>query len=326
MSAPLLQVNDLCVSFETDAGRLLAVDHINFHVNAGEILGIVGESGSGKSVSAMSLLRLVPSPPGVRESGTALFDGQDLLSMPLEELRKVRGNDISVIFQEPMTALSPLHKIGNQIMETIRLHREIPKDEARALARDWLARVGIPDVEQKMLAYPHQLSGGMRQRVMIAMALVLEPRLIIADEPTTALDVTIQAQIFDLIKDMKAKNTAMILITHDMGVVWEMCDRVAVMYGSRIVEEALTTNLYKHPHHPYTRALLDTMPALAKPGTVLPAIDGQVPSPLNYPAGCRFADRCSHVQDTCRSQLPPLATCAPNHQAACLFPLKEDKA
>ena len=326
MTTPLLQVKDLCISFDTDAGRLLAVDHINFHVNPGEILGIVGESGSGKSVSAMSLLRLVPSPPGVRESGSALFDGKDLLTIPLEELRKIRGNDISVIFQEPMTALSPLHKIGNQIMETILLHREMSKDDARTLAREWLSRVGIPDVDQKMAAYPHQLSGGMRQRVMIAMALVLEPRLIIVDEPTTALDVTIQAQIFDLIKEMKSKNTAMILITHDMGVVWEMCDRVAVMYGSCIIEEASTADLYQHPRHPYTRALLDTMPALAQPGTVLPAIEGQVPSPLDYPTGCRFADRCAHVQDTCKTRNPELQDSAPGHSAACLFPLEEARS
>ncbi len=321
---PLLSVNDLCVSFDTDEGRLLAVDHIDFHIMPGEILGIVGESGSGKSVAAMSTLRLVPSPPGTLESGTVMFQGRDLLTLPIRELQAIRGNDISVIFQEPMTALSPLHRIGAQLAECALLHQAISKDDAAALSRDWLQRVGIPDVDDKMLAYPYQLSGGMRQRVMIAMALMLEPSLIIADEPTTALDVTIQAQVFDLIREMKQKDTAMILITHDMGVVWEMCDRVAVMYGSRIVEEANTRDLFQHPSHPYTRALLDTMPSLAKPGSVLPAIEGSVPSPLNYPPGCRFADRCTRVQELCKTDIPPLRSVEANRHAACHFPCTEN--
>ena len=314
---PVLSIQDLTVSFQTDEGRLTAVDHLSFDVRPGEVLGLVGESGCGKSVTAMSVLRLVPRPPGQFDAGRIMYNGQDLLSLPVQELRKVRGAGISMIFQEPMTALSPLYRIGNQMIETIRLHRDIPVDEARQVSLEWMRKVGIPDVEQKINAFPFELSGGMRQRIMIAMALMLEPSLIIADEPTTALDVTIQAQVFDLIRKMKDNDTSMLLITHDMGVIWEMCDRVVVMYASRKVEEGPVKEIFNKPSHPYTQALLKSMPSLAQPGERLPTIEGQVPSPLNYPPGCRFCDRCPQVMDKCREHSPDMHELGPGHQAAC---------
>ena len=287
----LLSVRDLSVSFKTDGRRIRAVDQVSFDVRRGEILGLVGESGSGKTVTGMTLLRLIPRPPGSIDSGTAWFDGRDLLTLPIEELRQVRGREIGVIFQEPMTALSPLHPVGKQLVEAQLLHHpERTAREAWAFAAEWLGKVGIPDPKERMLAYPYQFSGGMRQRVMIAMTLMLDPKLIIADEPTTALDVTIQAQIFDLILQMKHRDTSIIFITHDMGVIWELCDRVLVMKDARLVEEGEAETLFAHPRNPYTQTLLKAVPRLTDaqhstfdtpvptPDTPQPSTDTPLPS------------------------------------------------
>ncbi|MCE9614902.1 MAG: ABC transporter ATP-binding protein [Lentisphaerae bacterium] len=301
----LLDIRDLSVSFRTDEGLVRAVDHVSLSIPRGAVFGLVGESGCGKTVTAMSILRLIPSPPGQVDSGSILFKGQDLLRLPIAELRRLRGRAISVIFQEPMTALSPLHRIGDQLAETLHVHESISAAAARDTARDWLGKVGIPDPIDCLQAYPFQLSGGMRQRVMIAMALMLQPELIIADEPTTALDVTIQAQILDLLREMKRQDTSVLLITHDMGVIWEMCDHMAVMYASEVVESGTVQDLFRAPQHPYTAALLASVPALGRPRERLTPIPGQVPSPLQYPAGCRFRLRCRHAFDRCTAH-PPL--------------------
>ncbi|MBT3192753.1 MAG: ABC transporter ATP-binding protein [Verrucomicrobia bacterium] len=303
---PLLEIKNLSVSFETDDGMLPAVKDVSLSINKGEVLGLVGESGCGKSVTAMSVLRLLPSPPGKIMGGTVRYGDQDLLQIPIDALRSIRGNKISMIFQEPMTALSPLHRIGTQLVEALRMHRTQSKQAAWKEAETWLTKVGIPDAAERMHAYPHQLSGGMRQRVMIAMGLMLDPDLIIADEPTTALDVTIQAQIFDLIREMRKNETAMLLITHDMGVIWEMCTHVAVMYASEIVETGPLEQLFKDPIHPYTKALLAVIPGSATPGERLAAIPGQVASPLDYPKGCHFQDRCRYAFERCQRNHPDL--------------------
>jgi peptide/nickel transport system ATP-binding protein/oligopeptide transport system ATP-binding protein len=267
----------------------------------------------------MSCLRLIPQPPGRIESGEVLFQGQDLLRLPIADLRRVRGNAISMIFQEPMTALSPLHRVGHQLAEMVRIHRPLSRREAWALGQDWLGRVGIPDPGARMYAYPYELSGGMRQRVMIAMALMLEPELVIADEPTTALDVTIQAQILELMLEMKGRNTSLCLITHDMGVIWDMCDRVAVMYASRVVETGAREALFARPLHPYTQGLLRSVPALAPVERQrLDTIPGQVPSLTDLPQGCHFADRCPHAFERCRLERPPLEAFG-ERQAACFL-------
>jgi len=266
----------------------------------------VGESGCGKSVTALSLLRLIPQPPGRIEQGHAWFGGRDLLTMPVKELRSIRGREISMIFQEPMTALSPLHRIGRQLVETQQFHRDIDTAAAWRVGEEWLRKVGIPDAAERMYAYPYELSGGMRQRVMIAMALMLEPKLIIADEPTTALDVTIQAQILDLLRAMKQRDTAIMLITHNLGVVWEMCNRMVVMYASEIVEEGPVDTLFSRPGHPYTEALLKANPALAAKGGKLESIPGQVPALREAPVYCRFADRCRYAIPACREAHPRL--------------------
>jgi ABC-type dipeptide/oligopeptide/nickel transport system ATPase component len=270
---PLLRVRDLGVSFSTEHGEVRAVDGISFEIHPGEILGIVGESGSGKTVGVMSLLRLIPSPPGRITGGEAWFAGRDLLKLSLPELRQVRGREIGVIFQEPMTALSPLHPIGRQLTEVMRVHGVGNPDEQRALALEWLDKVGIANPAERFDDLPHQFSGGMRQRVMIAMALLLQPRLIIADEPTTALDVTVQAQIFDLMLGIKGGQTAMALITHDMGAVWEMCDRMIVMLKGRVVEEGPVESVIQNPQHPYTRALIQSVPPLDRKLDRLPATE-----------------------------------------------------
>lgn len=262
-STPLLRVRDLTVDFRTDEQRVRAVDQVSFDLNRGEILGLVGESGSGKTVTGMSLLRLLPCPPGEIVSGQADFEGRDLLTLPYPDLRKIRGRQIGVIFQEPMTALSPLHPVGKQLVEAQRIHYpERPFKEAWAIATEWLAKVGIPHPADRMQDYPYQFSGGMRQRVMIAMTLILDPKLIIADEPTTALDVTIQAQIFELILQMKRRDAALLFITHDMGVIWELCDRVLVMKDARLVETGTAEEIYARPQQPYTQALLKAVPRL----------------------------------------------------------------
>jgi len=263
MAEPLLSVRNLTVTFEVEGRKIRAVDDVSFEIRPGEIVGLVGESGSGKSVSAMSTIRLVPNPPGRVEKGEVIFDGKDLLTVPIEELRKIRGKEISVIFQEPMTALSPLHPVGQQLAEVVRIHEPgTSREAAMERAVEWLGKVGIPDPAERAKAYPFQFSGGMRQRVMIAMALILHPRLIIADEPTTALDVTLQAQIFDLILAMKAEDTSILFITHDMGVIWELADRVLVMKGGRLIEEGEVEPLFSDPQQEYTRELLAAVPRL----------------------------------------------------------------
>ena len=319
MPDPLLDVRDLAVEFVTEGGVARAVDGISFAIQPGEVLGVVGESGCGKSVTAMSLLRLIPSPPGRIASGTVQFKGRDLLKLPLPELRAVRGAQVSMIFQDPMQSLSPLHKIGAQLVETVQLHRRLGRAEAWQLGRDWLHKVGIPDPDQRMQSFPFELSGGMRQRVMIAMALMLEPDLVIADEPTTALDVTIQAQVFDLMRTQRAASTSLLLITHDMGVIWEMCDRVMVMYASRIVETGTVRQVFERPRHPYTQGLLRSMPRVKQTGARLASIPGQVPPPTAYPRGCHFADRCPLATDACRAAKPALAPLGDGQEAACFL-------
>ncbi|MBA2881244.1 peptide/nickel transport system ATP-binding protein/oligopeptide transport system ATP-binding protein [Desulfosalsimonas propionicica] len=315
----LLSVDNLAIEFATDEGVIRAVDGVSFAIRAGESLGLVGESGCGKSVTALGLIRLIASPPGRIVSGSVHFDGRELLQINTRDLRAVRGNEISMIFQEPLSALSPLHRIGRQLTEAIGFHHRMSKKAAREYAVSWLQKVGIPDAQSRMDAYPFQLSGGMQQRVMIAMALMLSPKLVIADEPTTALDVTTQAQIFAKIREMKENRTSLLLITHDMGVVWEMCDRVIVMYASRIVETADIETLFAAPAHPYTRGLMAAIPKLAGGRNHLTDIPGQVPSPLDYPAGCRFQDRCPDVFERCRTQDPDLVTCGKDHLAACFL-------
>ncbi len=315
---PLVQIRNLSVVFDTEDGPLMAVDDLSVELRRGEVLGLVGESGCGKSVTALALMRLLPRPPARILSGAILFEGADLLDLPVAQLRSLRGRRLSMIFQEPMNALSPLHKVGDQLAETLILHDpKISGAEARNRAREWLVRVGMPDPELRLDDYPHQLSGGMRQRVMIAMALMLHPDVVIADEPTTALDVTVQAQILDLLRAMRERDTAVLFITHDLGVVWEMCDRVAVMYAARIVEQAQRTALFDRPRHPYTRGLLRSVVSLANRDATLTTIEGQVPSALHYPPGCRFAPRCPFAQPRCIESIPPLESAGEERLVAC---------
>lgn len=315
----LLSVRDLTVSFSVDDGKFTAADRISFDVQTGETVGLVGESGCGKSVTALSIPRLIPCPPGKIESGEIWFGGQNMMTLPSSALRDIRGKAISMIFQEPLSALSPLHRIGRQMVEIIRLHLDMPRKQAWQVAEGWLGKVGIPDARERMFAYPFQLSGGMQQRIMIAMALMLAPRLIIADEPTTALDVTTQAQIFALIREMKENQTAVLLITHDMGVVWEMCERILVMYASRIVETGSREDIFFNPKHPYTQGLLQAIPKLTGVREPLKDILGQVPSPLDYPVGCHFHTRCPFVMAMCRESSPPFYECGGGHRAACFL-------
>ena len=300
----LLEITDLHIQFESDEQTFRAVEGVSLSLDRGHVLGLVGESGCGKSATAMSIPRLLPMPPARITQGRVLFDGRNLLDMPLPELRKLRGEKIGVIFQDAMTSLSPLHRIGDQLEEVIRLHRDISSAAARATALAWLGRVGIPDPSERARAYPHELSGGMQQRVMIAMGLILEPDLIIADEPTTALDVTIQAQVLNLMRKLHRKNSGMLLITHDMGVVSQMATRIAVMYAGQIVEQADAAAFFARPLHPYSIALLEALPSAATRGKRLKAIPGQVPSAGNFPPGCRFHDRCPVARPDC-AQTPP---------------------
>ena len=314
----LLDVRDLRTSFRVDGGELKAVDGVSFSVEAGRTLGIVGESGCGKSVTALSIMGLVAQPPGRIAGGEIRFEGRDLLQLPAEAMRELRGDRISMIFQEPMTSLNPAFTVGDQIVEVIRRHRRVDRVEARALAIDMLRRVRIPSPEQRYDDYPHRLSGGMRQRVMIAIALACGPRLLIADEPTTALDVTIQAQILDLMRTLREETgTAIILITHDLGVVAEIADEVAVMYAGRIVERAPVEALFAEPQHPYTIGLLGSIPQLSREQRRLAAIEGQVPNPLVTVAGCRFHPRCPFAIARCHREDPPLVAVAGGHEAAC---------
>jgi peptide/nickel transport system ATP-binding protein len=317
----VLDVKNLHTVFFTSSGLFKAVDDVSFMVRRGETLAIVGESGCGKSVSALSIMRLVPDPPGRIVAGSVMLEGNDLLELDETEMRKVRGNRISMIFQEPMTSLNPVMRIGDQITEVVRLHREITAREASKQAVDMLRLVRIPEPERRALEYPHQLSGGMRQRAMIAMALACRPALLIADEPTTALDVTIQAQILALIVDLqKTLGTGLILITHDLGVVAQTAQRVVVMYAGKKVEEATVEALFEKPRHPYTRGLMASMPEVitldAKTDARLTEIPGMVPSLTNLPPGCAFAPRCKLAIDRCRAEYPPLQDFG-GHLAAC---------
>jgi peptide/nickel transport system ATP-binding protein len=317
----VLDVKNLQTVFFTNSGLFRAVDNLSFHVQRGETLAIVGESGCGKSVSALSIMRLVPDPPGRVVGGSVMLEGTDLLSLDEAEMRKIRGNRISMIFQEPMTSLNPVMRIGDQITEVIRLHRETTSKDAWKQAVEMLRLVRIPEPERRVHEYPHQLSGGMRQRAMIAMALACRPTLLIADEPTTALDVTIQAQILALIVDLQKRlGTGLILITHDLGVVAQTAQRVIVMYAGRKVEEATVEDLFEHPRHPYTRGLMASMPAVisleAKADARLTEIPGMVPSLTNLPPGCAFAPRCSLAIERCRAEYPPLQD-FDGHLAAC---------
>ncbi|MDR1321792.1 MAG: ABC transporter ATP-binding protein [Gracilibacteraceae bacterium] len=318
-SAPLLDIEGLDLQFRTLAGTHMAAREVSFTLRAGETLGLVGESGSGKSVTALALMRLIPDPPGKITAGRALFDGRDLLSLPMEEIRRLRGNEISMVFQEPMTSLNPLHTCGRQVMEPLLLHRGLRKNEAKARALDLLYKVGIPAPEQRFGEFPHQLSGGMRQRVMIAMALACDPRLLIADEPTTALDVTIQAQILELMRDLRRETgAAIILITHDLGVVAEMCSHVVVMYAGQIVEDAPAADLFARPLHPYTEGLLRSIPVIAaEEREHLFSIDGTVPDPFDLPPGCAFAPRCHYAVSVCREEEPALTATADGRRARC---------
>lgn len=314
----LLTVDNLATHFHTRAGVVRAVDGISYTLEKGQTLGIVGESGSGKSVSCYSLLGLIPMPPGRIESGTAQFDGLDLLSASKAELRQIRGQRISMIFQDPMTALNPYMTIGAQLMEPLLLHKNLSADEAAKRSIDMLEAVGIQDADQRMNAYPHQFSGGMRQRVVIAMALITEPDILIADEPTTALDVTVQAQILELIKSLQEKNgMAVILITHDLGVIAGTCDSVAVMYAGRLVEQAKASSLFNTPRHPYTHALLKSLPSMNTDGQELYSIPGMPPDLTKPIEGCAFAARCEHALDVCRGEIA-LQPIMPDHATACI--------
>lgn len=321
----LLQVVGLTTQFSSREGVFKAVDGISFMVDRGEVVGIVGESGCGKSVTSLSLMRLVPSPPGEIASGQVLLEGEDLLQMSDQDMRKVRGKKISMIFQEPMTSLNPVYTIGDQIAEGLLQHEEISKDEARKRSIEMLDLVRIPSPESRVDAYPHELSGGMRQRAMIAMALACEPALLIADEPTTALDVTIQAQILELMAAIRARTgTAMILVTHDLGVVAETVDRVIVMYAGDIVEMAPTAALFGDAQHPYTLGLMTSIPRLDTASATLTPIPGNVPNPYQIPDGCKFNPRCPFADDKCRAERPPLVEIATGHTAACWkLPLEE---
>jgi oligopeptide transport system ATP-binding protein len=316
---PLLDVQDLRVAFHTRGGVVRAVQDVSFTVDRGETLGLVGESGSGKSVTCHALFGLVPRPPGRIEGGTARLDGTDLLACDAGALRSLRGRRMAMIFQDPMTALNPYLRVSEQLMEPLFIHERTPKAAARERALRALAEVGVPEPEARLRAYPHEFSGGMRQRVMIAMAMITRPDLLVCDEPTTALDVTVQAQILDLIRrEQRANGTAVIFISHDLGVVAGLCDRVQVMYAGRIVERAPVRDLFYAPRHPYNRALQRSRPLQHAPGAELETIPGQPPDLSRPLPGCAFAPRCDHAADGCRTETPALAEIAPGHATACL--------
>ena len=321
----LLEVKSLRTHFLVEGKEAHAVDDVSFDVYEDEMLGIVGESGSGKSVTSLSIMRLIPDPPGKIAGGEILLRGKDLLKLSHDEMRAVRGHDIAMIFQEPMTSLNPVFTIGMQVAEALRFHAGTTKQEAERRAVEVLTQVGIPDAERRMGDYPHQFSGGMRQRVMIAMALICQPALLIADEPTTALDVTIQAQILDLMRSLQEKQRmGVLLITHDLAVVAETCDRVIVMYGGQIQEVASVIDIFDDPQHPYTRGLLNSIPHMQDKGKPLEAIPGNVPSIFDFPTGCRFNTRCPEVVDRCRTEIPKLHQVADGHCVRCH--LVEEKA
>jgi peptide/nickel transport system ATP-binding protein len=320
-NSKILEIKGLKTYFYTEAGAVKAVDDVSFYVKRGEVLGIVGESGCGKSVTSLSIMRLV-GPPGRIIAGEILFDNEDIMQMSDKEMMDIRGNRISMIFQQPQSSLNPVFRIGSQLEEAIVLHQDVSKTEARKRVIELLRMVGIPEPEARARAYPHELSGGMAQRVMIAMALACVPELLIADEPTTALDVTIQAQILDLMRNLRSKtDTAIILITHDLGVVAEMCDRVNVMYAGRIVEEAPIVELFQSPKHPYTAALIGSTPVLGQSEKELVTIPGSVPNLIALPAACKFAPRCQarieHNLEKCTEEEPALKEVAPGHKVRC---------
>jgi len=321
MSEKVLEIKNLETHFFSSRGVAKAVDRVSYHVNKGEILGVVGESGCGKSVTSLSILQLVASPPGKIVGGEIIFDGEDLLKLSKNEMQKrIRGNRISMIFQEPMTSLNPLFTVGQQLMEPLMLHRGMDKKQARAEAIRMLGLVGIPMPERRFKQYPHSMSGGMRQRVMIAMALCCNPEVLIADEPTTALDVTIQAQILDLMKKLRDElGTSIIMITHDLGVVAEMCDRAVVMYCGSIVEEGTVEEIFKNPQHPYTQGLLASIPKLSDENAELYNIKGTVPNLTKLPQGCRFAERCEHCTEQCKQFRPGLTELTETHKVRCFL-------
>ena len=323
----LLKVNNLKTYFYTHEGIIKAVDAVSFSVNQGETLGIVGESGSGKSVTALSIMRLIPNPPGRIVGGEIIFEGRNLCSLGEKEMQKIRGRKISMIFQEPMTSLDPVFTIGHEITETILLHQNLSKQEAREKAIQMLEVVGIPDAARRMNNYPHELSGGMRQRIMIAMALSCNPALLIADEPTTALDVTIQSQILWLINDLKRKfNTAVLIITHDLGVISEMCDYVAVMYAGHVVEYTDVYTIFENPLHPYTKGLNRSIPRMDEDREKLESIKGMVPNLLHLPPGCPFHPRCEHAFERCFHEIPEFIEVEPYHLVKCHMVEKEHKS
>ncbi len=320
MAATLLRVNNLITEFDTDEGRVRAVDDISFSVDAGETLGIVGESGCGKSVTALSIMRLLPQPMGHIMGGEVLLRGEDLTRVNTSRMEQVRGGSIGMVFQEPMTALNPVHTIGRQLTEVLYLHKKVTKNAALRDAIEMLDRVGIPSPDLRMGEYPHQLSGGMRQRVVIAMALACRPSLLIADEPTTALDVTIQAQILELIKELQYQmGMAVILITHDLGVIAETSNSVVVMYAGRVAEQGTVYDIFDRPRHPYTRGLLASIPRLeTEPKSKLPIIPGMVPGLMDLPPGCRFENRCPYRIDACAKRLPRLEKMKGLHGVSCI--------
>jgi len=327
---PLLEVRNLKTYFFTEDGVVKAVDGVDFYVNPGEVLGLVGESGCGKSVTALSIMRLIGIPGKIVE-GDIFFEGKELLKLPESEMVAMRGNRMSMIFQQPQSSLNPVFKVGDQVAEVLQIHQRMSKEESWKRAVDLLHLVGIPDAEKKAHAFPHEMSGGQAQRVMIAMALALNPQLLIADEPTTALDVTIQAQILDLMRDLRRRmNTAVILITHDLGIIAEMADRVAVMYAGRIVEESNVNEIYERPTHPYTQGLIESIPVLGVVKDELAVIPGSVPNLINLPPGCRFAPRCrsrlEYQLQICTQVEPDLGLVAQNHTARCWLYQDEEKS
>jgi peptide/nickel transport system ATP-binding protein len=314
----ILEVRDLKTWYKTDDGIAKAVDGISFSLGRNRTLGIIGESGCGKSVTALSIMRLVPMPPGYFAGGDILWKGKSIVKAGEDEMRRIRGNEIAMIFQEPMSSLNPVYTCGAQIIEQILTHRDVGKSEARRQAIELLNLVGIPNPSERIDSYPHEMSGGMRQRVMIAMALSCGPELLIADEPTTALDVTVQAQILELLGRLRAETgMSVMLITHDFGVVAELCEEVVVMYASRVAESGTVRQIFENPLHPYTRGLLKSIPRLGARKERLNVIEGNVPSATRLPEGCRFAGRCPQADDHCREAQPPLLEYEPGHQAAC---------
>ena len=324
---PILSVRNLRTYFYTEDGVVRAVDGVDFDVYEGETLGIVGESGSGKSVTSLAILRLLDPKGKIEDGSEIIFNWKNLLELNEDEMRKIRGNDIAMIFQEPMVALNPVFTIGEQIMEAILLHQDVDKKKAREMAIDMLRKVGIPEPEKRVDEYPHELSGGMRQRAMIAMALSCRPKLLIADEPTTALDVTIQAQILELMKSLqKEYGMAIILITHDVGVIAENADRVVVMYGGKVMETSDVRTTFRKPKHPYTWGLLNSIPRLDIEQERLYSIPGMVPDPLHFPAGCRFSNRCEFGEEKCSVEMPPLVEVESGHMVRCFFYHKVENA